>query len=146
VPKPAFNAFALLHRLGDERLPLEAQGTLLTRRKDGALVLALWNYADVGSTVNPRKVVLKFAHIDARSATVQSMDREHGNVGPAYERMGTPRYPTQHQLAELREAAALAPADRRPLAANTLNLQIAPDGLMLVTVFPKGTQGARPRK
>jgi len=146
VPKPAFNAFALLHRLGDERLPLEAEGTLLTRRKDGAIVLALWNYADVGSTVNPRKVVLKFAHIDARSATVQSIDREHGNVGPAYERMGAPRYPTQHQLAELREAAALAPADRRPLAANTLNLQIAPDGLMLVTVVPKGAQGTRPRK
>src|SRR5205807_9912667 len=48
IPKPAFNAFALLHQLGEQRLASAAEGALLTRRADGALVVALWNYADVG--------------------------------------------------------------------------------------------------
>ena len=44
IPKPAFNAFKLLHKLGDERIQLDSESALLTRRKDGALVLAVWNY------------------------------------------------------------------------------------------------------
>ena len=146
IPKPAFNAFALLHQLGEERLPLEAQGALLTRRKDGALVLALWNYTEPGAAGSPRTVKLTFAHVDARSVTVQSIDREHGNVMPAYERMGSPPYPTPAQLAELRQAAMLPPGARAPLVANSLTVELAPDGLTLVTAFPKGAQNARPRK
>ena len=45
IPKPAFNAFKLLHQLGDQRIELDSDSALLTRRKDGSLVLALWNYA-----------------------------------------------------------------------------------------------------
>ena len=137
IPKPAFNAFALLHRLGDERLPLEAQETLVTRRKDGTLVLALWNYAEPGATVSTRKVQLKFSHLDAANATVQSIDGTHGNVMPAYEKMGAPRYPTQGQLAELREAGALPPEVRQPLVSGSLTLEIASDGLTLVTIPAK---------
>jgi xylan 1,4-beta-xylosidase len=141
IPKPAFNAFALLHRLGEERFANDAAGTLLTRRRDGALVLALWNYADVGATSTPRKVVLKLVHADARSASVQSIDDEHGNVLVAYRRMGGPRYPTPSQLAQLRSAAALPAAVTRPLAAGTLALEIPSDGLTLVTIAakPSGT-------
>jgi len=146
IPKPAFNAFALLHQLGEERLPLETEGALLTRRKDGALVLALWNYTEPGAPGSPRTVKLTFAHLDARSVTVQSIDREHGNVMPAYERMGSPHYPTQAQLAQLRQAAVLAPAARAALVANSLTLELAPDALALVTAFPKGAQDGRPRK
>jgi xylan 1,4-beta-xylosidase len=137
IPKPAFNAFALLHRLGEERFANDAAGTLLTRRHDGALVLALWNYADVGASSTPRKVVLKFLHADARSASVQSIDDEHGNVLLAYQRMGAPRYPTPSQLAQLRSAAALPAAVTRPLAAGTLTLEIPSDGLTLVTIAAK---------
>jgi len=49
IPKPAFNAFKLLHTLGDERIELNSDSALLTRRKDGTLVMALWNYAPPGS-------------------------------------------------------------------------------------------------
>ena len=35
IPKPAFNAFELLHQLGDERLASSDPNVLLTRRKDG---------------------------------------------------------------------------------------------------------------
>jgi xylan 1,4-beta-xylosidase len=143
IPKPAFNAFALLHRLGDERLPLEAEGALLTRRRrDGALVLALWNYAEPGSTANTRRVSLELSHIDAQSALVQVIDGTHGNVMPAYEKMGSPSYPTQRQLAELRRAGALPAEVRQPLVGNSLSLEIASDGLALVTLVPHGSSAA----
>jgi len=134
IPKPAFNAFALLHQLGEQRLPLEAEGALLTRRKDGALVLALWNYADVASTVAPRRVMIEFRHVAARHVDLQSMDAQHANVMRAYESMGAPKYPTPRQIAELRQAGALAPPARRPLKAGTLALEIPSDGLVVVTV------------
>src|ERR1700731_1306329 len=134
IPKPAFNAFALLHQLGEERFPADAEGALLTRRGDGALVLAIWNYTEIGSTGKPRKGGLTGKKNAARTASVQSLDAEHGNVHPAYERMGSPRYPTQRQLTELRTAAALPVPVARPLEAGALTLEIPPDGLVLVTI------------
>jgi xylan 1,4-beta-xylosidase len=136
LPKPAFNAFALLHQLGEERLALEGEGALLTRRKDGALVLALWNYAEAGSTAVPRQVALSFRNIKAVSAEVQSIDDTHGNVGPEYARLGAPVYPTQRQLEELRLAAALPPARIVALEGDALKLEIPSDGLVVITVTP----------
>ena len=134
IPKPAFNAFALLHGLGEQRLANTAAGTLVTRRSDGALVLALWNYAEARQQSPERKVTLRFSHSNARNVSVQSIDDEHGNVRPAYERMGAPRYPTQRELAQLREAAAAPAAVMRPLQSGELELEIPSDGLVLVTV------------
>ena len=42
-PKPAFNAFKLLHMLGDARVDNPSTSALVTRRRDGTLVLAAWN-------------------------------------------------------------------------------------------------------
>jgi xylan 1,4-beta-xylosidase len=141
IPKPAFNAFALLHGLGEQRLASDAPQALLTRRGDGALVIAVWNYADVGTISPLRNVSLNFQHIDGRSASVQTLDPTHGNVLVAYEQMGSPRNPTQRQLTELRAAAALPSPVVRQLEAGTLNLEIPSDGLVIVTVAANGSQG-----
>jgi xylan 1,4-beta-xylosidase len=138
IPKPSFNAFALLHQLGDERFSPDTDGALLTRRHDGTLVLAVWNYREVkASDTAARKVTLEIRHSGAATATVQSIDGEHGNVNVAYAKLGSPRFPTREQLAELRAAGALPAPVTRPLEGGTLTLEIAPDGLTLVTI---GTQ------
>ena len=134
IPKPAFNAFALLHQLGEQRFGSAAAGALLTRRADGALVVALWNYADVTATAPVRRVTLTVRNFAARTARVQSLDEEHGNVHRAYERMGSPRYPTQRQLSELRSGAALPPPALRALHAGSLELEIPSHGLTVVTI------------
>jgi xylan 1,4-beta-xylosidase len=134
IPKPAFNAFALLHRLGEQRLANDAPATLVTRQSDGALVIALWNYAEVGTTAPLRSVALRLTHSAAHSASVQSIDDVHGNVHIAYEHMGSPRYPTQRELAQLREAAALPAPLTHPLRSGELDLEIPSDALVLVTV------------
>ena len=136
IPKPAFNAFALLHQLGERRFSADIKEALLTRRSDGAVVIALWNYREVDApTTESRKLSLKFQNIAARSAQVRVLDGTHGNVAGAYARMGSPRYPTRQQLVDLRRAAALPTAVSKRLDdQNSLALEIPPDGLVLVTV------------
>ena len=56
VPKAAFNAFAMLHRLGDQRSQPDLANALVTKRADGTVAVAVWNYADPGTTGTARKV------------------------------------------------------------------------------------------
>jgi xylan 1,4-beta-xylosidase len=134
IPKPAFNAFALLHRLGSVRLELEAEAALFTRRADGGLVLALWNYAPPGEASATRRVTLRLKGSAARTASIIALDAQHGDVHVAYESMGSPRYPTPQQLDELRHAAATPPPVVRTLVGGEVQLAIPPYGLALVTL------------
>jgi len=134
IPKASFNAFALLHRLGEQRFSGDPDGTLITRRADGTVVIALWNYADVGASVAPRHLTLKVRHLHASRAKLETLDAAHGNVLSAYERMGSPRYPTPAQLTQLRAAAALPAPQTRAMANGSIDLEIPSDGLMLVTI------------
>ena len=43
LPKPAFNAFLLLHRLGNQRIDVDSSSALVTRTTDGDLAVAVWN-------------------------------------------------------------------------------------------------------
>ena len=43
IPKPAFNDFALLHKLGETRLDVSSDSVLVTKTKSGGLVIAAWN-------------------------------------------------------------------------------------------------------
>src|SRR5258708_18683729 len=45
IPKPALNAFAMLHPLGNRRIQVESDTPLATRNNDGSIVLPLWNYS-----------------------------------------------------------------------------------------------------
>jgi xylan 1,4-beta-xylosidase len=135
IPKPAFNAFALLHQLGEQRFSPEVKEALLTRRSDGAVVIALWNYREVGApNTQNRKVSLTFRNVAARTAQVRVLDATHGNVAVAYAHLGSPRYPTQQQLELLRQAAAVPAVSRQLDHHGSLALEIPPDGLVLVTI------------
>ena len=134
IPKPAFNAFALLHQLGEERLTSDFPGSLVSRRANGDLVLALWNYTAPGAAGVTRTVRLQVKNAHIRSARLQALDRTHGNALAAYLRMGSPQYPTQAQLLQLRAEAALPPPRTAAFGAGPLTLQVPPDGLLLVTI------------
>src|SRR6185437_3415236 len=74
IPKASFNAFALLHRLGEQRFSGDPEGTLFTRRPDGTLVVAVWNYVDVGASVAPRHLTLTVTHMHASRAKIETLD------------------------------------------------------------------------
>lgn len=56
LPKPSFNVFRLLHALGDERLAEKADDVLVTKKKDGTLVLAAWNIAEPGVSAPAKSI------------------------------------------------------------------------------------------
>ncbi|MGA9504620.1 MAG: glycosyl hydrolase family 39, partial [Terriglobales bacterium] len=62
------------------------------------------------------------------------LDRDHGDVHPAYEKMGEPRDPTADQLQALQLAAQLPTPEIRDLTAGDLTLDLAPDELAVIEV------------
>jgi xylan 1,4-beta-xylosidase len=132
IPKPAFNAFKMLHRLGEERIQLDSDSALLTRREDGILVLAVWNYVKPGEPGSPRTVTLRLKGEIARQISIWRVDPDHGDFHIAYEKMGAPRYPTPTQVKELGKAAELPPPEVRPIAHGEFTLTLPGHGLALI--------------
>jgi xylan 1,4-beta-xylosidase len=135
VPKPIFNAFKLLHHLGDQRIDVGSDSMLVTRRADGSLVLAVWNLSlpdDPGHTVN-MMIHLKQLKPNRR-AEISELDSEHGSSLPAYHAMGDPVSPTAQQYAELRKAAELPPARIEIIKSGTIALTLPPKSLFLIEI------------
>jgi xylan 1,4-beta-xylosidase len=132
IPKPAFNAFKLLHNLGDERIKADSDSVLVTRRKDGSLVLAVWNYAPPEQAGIPKTITLRLRGTDAKQALISRLDHDHGDFHAAYEKMGAPRYPSQAQIRELCQATQLPPPEMRPIERGELTLTLPEHGLALI--------------
>jgi xylan 1,4-beta-xylosidase len=132
IPKPAYNAFKLLHQLGDQRIALDSESALLTRREDGTLVLAVWNYAPPGELGSPKTITLQLKNTKARRAFISRVDRDHGDFHDAYEKMGSPRYPTQAQIQDLQSATKLPDPENRKLKNNELTLTLPAHGLAVI--------------
>ena len=135
IPKPAFNAFKLLHELGDQRIAVDSDDVLATRRPDGSLVLAVWNYALPGQQDGaPQTIALELQHTDATRAFVSRVDATHGDMHAAYAAMGSPRYPTMAQLKQLRDAAALPPPEEIAIDHGMLSITLPSHGLAVIEV------------
>jgi xylan 1,4-beta-xylosidase len=134
IPKPAFNAFKLLHRLGDRRISISSDSALLTIKKDGSLVIAIWNYAPPEHAGAAKTVTLHFQGGRYKRALVSTVDPDHGDVHSIYEKMGSPRYLSQAQIQELKQAAEIPPAAARNLKGGELTLTLASYGLVVVEV------------
>jgi xylan 1,4-beta-xylosidase len=148
IDKPVFNAFAMLHRLGDVRLPLESGSALATRRADGTLVLALWNYVPpvgdgAGYTPGAPQGATKHFDIDVThlaagtTASVWRLDATHGNVLAAFDRMGRPAFPTRAQIEQLRAAGREPPPQTMAVDDGRLALDVPPQGLVVVVLCEK---------
>lgn len=137
IRKPSFYAFSLLHELGDERLKNSADDVIVTRRRDGTLVIALWNLVDLDRVKDGavKTVKLEFMGLgEGRAATIQRTDEEHGNPLPTYRAMGSPQYPTQAQIAKMNEASSLPAAEHVRLNGQSLSVKLPVNGLAIVTI------------
>jgi len=133
IPKPAFNTFALLHRLGDTRLDANSDSVLVTRRKDGSLAIAVWNLFLPEEAGSPKTLTLQLKGLaSAKSARITIVDKDHGSPLPAWEKMGRPAFPTLAQIEALRKAAALPVALSQPVVSNSLTLTLQPQALALI--------------
>ena len=129
VPKAAFQAFALLHRLGNQRVQSELKDALATRRADGTLAIAVWNYAPPGVSATSREVHLR---VNGWSGTpryhVEIVDPTHGSALETWSAMGSPSFPSPAQYERLRRSALATQKLEGP------SFTLAAHGLALVEV------------
>ncbi len=114
IPKAAFNAFALLHRLGDNRISPDLKDALVTKRADGSLAIAVWNYAEPGAGGPAREFELQFTQGTAADVTI--LDEQHGSSLSEWRQPGRARVPLPRTAAGApgRGQAPVAPTDADP--------------------------------
>jgi xylan 1,4-beta-xylosidase len=146
IPKPAFNAFAMLHQLGNRRLKLDSDSALATLRSDGSIAIALWNYAPpfgTGATYTPpptsigpaKTFTVTLKGVSPRAPIqIRRLDADHGNVIKTYDAMGRPAFPTRDQVTQLRAAGKPAPPEDLALKNGAFTISIPPQGLVLITL------------
>lgn len=142
IPKVTFNIFKLLHLLGTERLEVNSESALATRRPNGTLAIAVWNYAPPASAHTPgtaRQFTLSIAKsANLHHARIWILDRDHGSALTAWEAMGKPDAPTRDQQYRLRQAAAMPGPDIRTLPDSTsasISFTLQPQALALVEII-----------
>ena len=134
IPKPAFNAFKLLHRLGEQRIAIHSDSALLTKKKDGSLVIAVWNYAPPEHAGAAKTVTLHFQSGHYKHALVSTVDPDHGDVHSIYEKMGSPHYLSQAQIQQLKHAAEIPTPVEHNLKSGELTLTLPSYALAVVEV------------
>jgi xylan 1,4-beta-xylosidase len=133
LPKPAFNAFKILHNLGNTRIDNDSHSAIVTKRADGTVVMAVWNLYLPGTNGEHKQVVI---HVQGSKefhrAMVSRVDSSHGSLLSAYANMGKPAYPTQAQIEALRKAALLPPAEQMRLKQGELTIDLPAQGLAVI--------------
>jgi xylan 1,4-beta-xylosidase len=135
LPKPSFNAFKLLHRLGDTRIPADAKDALITRRRNGSLAIAIWNLSLPEEKGDEKDITLQLTGLTGTpKATLELVDADHGSLREAYAAMGSPTYPTQAQIQSLRKAAELAAPIPLTIHEGRIELHLSPKALALIEI------------
>jgi xylan 1,4-beta-xylosidase len=135
LPKPAFNAFKVLHELTGERVEVNSDSVLVTRRGDGSLAIALWNLFLPEEKGEPKTVTITLKNgAQYQHALISRVDAQHGSLLGAYEAMGRPSYPTPAQIQQLRQAAKLPDPENLPIENSTIKIELPPHGLTLIEV------------
>ncbi len=136
INKPSFYDFALLHRLGNQRLQVNRDDMIVTRGANGSLVIAAWNLTEPETHTGPVKnlqISFRNTSPDA-SYTYSVVDDDHSNTLAAYKALGSPRYPTEEQVSKMNAATALARPQQKTLANGRIDLELKPNALALIEV------------
>jgi len=133
IPKPAFRAFQLLHGLGVVRFPVASENALVTKRMDGTVVVALWNYAGPGETGASKTFRLDVKGVHAGTYRLQFVDPNHGSSLMVWKDAGSPVSPTISQIEEIKSASVLPPAQEHPI---TDPITLQPRGLAVLEIRP----------
>jgi len=136
VPKPAYRAFELLHRLGDQIFPVVGEHDTVdvwaTRRGRTAQVL-LTNGALPRHPIRTEEVRLELSGLTGvRSAHIERIDDDHSNARRAWLSMGQPGSLLPRQVEALEGASLLV---KEPVHLDARESQVTLD----VTVPPQGT-------
>ncbi len=139
IPKASYNAFKMLHNLGNKRMNNKSDSILVTKKNDGSLAIATWNYFEPEEKgINKQvKIIIKgnkkFNHL-----RISLLDKDHGSALTTWEKMKRPMTPSKQQQAQLRKAGELPKPDVVNIAVgkdNTVTLNLKPHSLILLEEF-----------
>jgi xylan 1,4-beta-xylosidase len=133
IPKAAFNDFALLHELGTERIAIASTSALATKKPDGTVVLAVWNYWRPEEQGEPRDFRIEVPGA-AGTVKVRVVDADHGSPVDLWKKMGSPAWPSRDQQRDLIHAAELPPAQTVDLTNGAFTLTLAPHALATIEI------------
>jgi xylan 1,4-beta-xylosidase len=141
IAKPAYRAFELLHRLGDELLEVSGAHPTVdiwVTRSERRFSIMITNGALPTHPIKTELLTIVLAMVPAiQTAFVERIDETHANPRRAWEAMGSPDYLQPHQVAALEAVSALVaePLQPRITARGVeLDLAIPAQAVALITV------------
>jgi len=135
INKPSYYSYALLHQLGQERLPNPSDSVIVSKTSKGSLVIAAWNLVDPDQHGSARTMQFTFRGVPAAAhVSIQSVDKDHGNVLKRYAAMGSPQYPTPAQVEQLNRETALPAPQQLQLKNGEIELSLSENALVLLKV------------
>jgi xylan 1,4-beta-xylosidase len=147
IPKPAYRAFQLLHRLGESCLNVAGEHPTVDAwvvRNGADVTILLVNFALPRHPVDGQQVSFTLAHAPKpESARIERIDADHANAKGRWQAMGAPEYLSSTQVAQLTAASELQESAQRfeyrngvirfevqlpPLAVAAVTLEFEPGG------------------
>ena len=144
VPKPVYRAFQLLHRSGEQRLPVSSGPhptleALATRREDRIQVL-VYNHNMPLAPISEERVTLVLDGLTAQPtsrATLLRIDDDHANAKRHWQELGSPEYPDAATVGELLRASEFRPEvlpGRRAGDGIAFDLKVPPHGVAALEI------------
>lgn len=141
IPKPAYRAFELLHRLGTEIIPVEGThetvDVWLTRQEKTLKILAT-NSSLPRHPVKTEIIKINLKDLDSfKTAYIERIDDEHSNSYQRWIEMGKPQSLNPNQVSALENASTLR---KQPLTIawesqmGILEFSIPPQGVVCITL------------
>jgi xylan 1,4-beta-xylosidase len=152
IPKPTYRAFELLHRLGEDELPVEGRHPTADAwavRRGADVTVLLTNHNLPRQPIRAERVRLELSDAPPPEAvTVERIDERHANPKAAWVEMGEPEYLNSEQVRRL-EGASRMVAEPQPWTSEgrtvRLDLDLPPHAVAAVTArFPAGASPGRP--
>jgi xylan 1,4-beta-xylosidase len=111
VPKPAYRAYEILHRLGEEMLPVSGNHATVDvwlTRKENLIQIVVNNSALPRHAIKTESVTLTLQGVDnIQSAFIERIDDHHANATRAWKKMGSPESLTPYEVSTLELASKL---------------------------------------
>ena len=143
IAKPAYRAFQLLHRLGDEQLKISGEHNTVNAwcvRDESArrATILLCNHALPRHEIARETVQLTLRNLTApRCIIIERIDDEHTNARALWEKLGSPAYPTPRQHEWLEVASQMVPEALAFEFKNgevALSVEVPPHGIAAITL------------
>jgi xylan 1,4-beta-xylosidase len=141
IPKPAYRAFELLHRLGDQILAVEGQhptADVWVVTKGDSLNIMITNWALPRHEIKTETIEVKLDNFGSvKNASIERIDDDHANAHKAWKGMGSPETLMPDQVVALEKASSLVKeslALKNDGASIVVEITLPPQGIAYITI------------